>query len=63
MKQFLDHFATLQQMDAGAWIAGGALLTMFGLFAWAFVKFVQSMIDLYGALADRRAQNREQDNG
>lgn len=40
MKQFLDHFTTLQQMDAGAWIAAGAVATFIGLAIYAVVHLI-----------------------
>ena len=61
MRQFLDHFAHLSQMNAGAWIATGAMVTLFlvgiGALAWLF----QSAITLYSAMEETRNQGR--DNG
>jgi hypothetical protein len=39
MKQFLDVFQNIQQMDAGAWIAAGAVVTGFGLALYAVATF------------------------
>lgn len=63
MKQFLDHFTTLQQMDAGAWIALSAVVTYFGLLVWAGLQLIPAAVQMYAGMAEMRKQNQEQDNG
>lgn len=59
MKQFIDHFTTLQQMDAGAYIALGAVLTWFGMMLWAGLQLIPAAVQMYAGMAEMRKQNRE----
>lgn len=55
MKQFLDHFTTLQQMDAGAWIAAGAVATFIGLAiyaAWHLIAGLAAACESYQTLRE-----------
>lgn len=56
MRSFINEITS---MDAGQLLAHGALLALLGVCAWAFVKLIQSAIDLYTALDENRQQNQE----
>ena len=40
MKQFIDHFTALQQWDAGAYIALGAVATFISLGVYAVCRLI-----------------------
>ena len=59
MKQFLDHFTTLQELDAGAWIALSAVVTYGVLMLWAGLQLIPAAVQMYAGMAEMRNQNRE----
>lgn len=59
MKQFLDYFQYMEEMDTAAWIAWSAVATFFGVAGYYGLQLIPKAVELYANLAGMREQNRE----
>jgi len=56
MRQFIDYFTNLQQWNAGEYIAGLALITMFLMAGYGLIWIIEKACGLYVRCQDEREE-------